>query len=100
VPSAPVGNCAERPGGGCGEWGNALGVEADKEELVAEPERKVLKHGRVKMRPQPVDRSLSLLLDVPSRSLPALGKIWRRLIHWDLVHQALPIGGRAGGSLD
>jgi hypothetical protein len=72
------------------EWRNALGIEADKEQLVAEPEGKVLQHRRVKMRPQPVDRALTLLFEVPAGGPPALGEIWRNLVYWDFVHSILP----------
>ena len=68
VAPAPVGDCTERPRGAAGKWCNGLGVEADKEELVAQSEREVLQHRGVKMRPKPVDRALTLLLEVPCGS--------------------------------
>ena len=90
VAPAPVGNCTERLRGAGGKWGDALDVEADKEKLVAKPERQVFQYRGVKMRPQPVDRALTLLLEVPSGSLPTLGEVWRYFVHRDLVHRILP----------
>ena len=98
VAPAPVGNFTERSCGAGGKWGDALGVEGDKEKLVAQPEPEVLQHRGVKMRPQPVDRALTRLLEVPSGSLPAFGEVWRHFVHRDLVHRNPPIGGRASGS--
>jgi len=39
------------------------------------------------MRSQPIDRALTLLLEMATSRLPALRESWRNLVHWDVIHR-------------
>ena len=90
VAAASVRHCMESTSSSGRKCGDAIGIEADKEKLIAEPEGKMLQHWRIKMRPQPIDGSLTLLLEMAPGGQPAVCEVLRHLSHWNLVHGPLP----------
>jgi hypothetical protein len=62
-------------------------LDADEVQLVAEPEREVLKPGQANVLPQrAIDQALSHLFVMPTRRLPAAFESLRRLMHIDIAH--------------